>query len=170
MKSLLQYYENLVDSQALFSRNDKNMFFTALKGYNTWTSCFDNLTNGGILMRKSKFGTYIILGAFLGGAASLLDKTTRESVVGKSKKAVNTVQYYAQNKDVLKSKIEAEKEKYEIIFERISEDAAYIKDKVDDIKQLTPQVKELVTDTKEAIVESKDEYRTIAAEASQNHS
>lgn len=121
-------------------------------------------------MTKSKFGTYIILGAFLGGVVSLLDKNTREHIIGKSKKAVNTVQYYAENKDVLKSKIEAEKEKYEIIFERFSEDAAYIKEKVDDIKQLTPQVKELVTDTKEAIVESKDEYKTIAAEAIQDSS
>lgn len=121
-------------------------------------------------MKKSKFSTFIILGAFLGGAASLLDRTTREHVIGRSKKAVNTVQYYAQNKDVLKTKIEAEKEKYETIFERFSEDAAYIKEKVDDIKQLTPQVKELVTDTKEAIVESKDEYKTIAAEASQDYS
>lgn len=121
-------------------------------------------------MKKSKFSTFILLGAFLGGAASLLDRTTREHVIGKSRKAVNTVQYYAQNKDVLKSKIESEKEKYEIIFERFSEDAAYIKEKVDDIKQLTPQVKELVTDTKEAFVESKDEYQAIATEAAQAQS
>lgn len=121
-------------------------------------------------MKKSKFSTFIILGAFLGGTVSLLDRTTREHVIGKSKKAVNTVQYYAQNKDMFKSKIEAEKEKYEIIIKRFSEDAAYIKEKVEDIKQLTPQVKELVTDTKEAFVESKDEYQTIAAEAAQDHS
>lgn len=116
-------------------------------------------------MRKSKFGTYVILGALIGGAASLLDTTTREQIIGRSKKAVHMVQYYTKNKDVLKSKIEEQKEKYETIFERVSEDAAYIKEKVDDIRQLTPQIKELATDTKEAFVESKDEYKAIVAEA-----
>lgn len=116
-------------------------------------------------MGKSKFGTYMILGAIIGGAASLLDKSTREQIVGKSRKTVHMVQYYTKNKDVLKSKIEEQKEKYETIFERVSEDAAYIKEKVDDIRQLTPQIKELATDTKEAFVESKDEYKAIVAEA-----
>ena len=116
-------------------------------------------------MAKSKFGTFMVLGAIIGGAASLLDRSTREHVVGKCKKTVDMVQYCAKNKDVLKSKIEEQKEKYETIFEKVFEDAAYIKEKVDDIKQLTPQIKELVTDTKEAVVESKDEYQAIAAKA-----
>lgn len=119
-------------------------------------------------MGKSKFGTYIVLGAFLGGAVSLFDQATRERMIGKSKKAVSTVQYYAKNKDELKSKIEAEKEKYETIIERFSEDAMFIKDKVDDILQLAPQVKELVEDTKEAVVESKDGFKTVAAETAPN--
>lgn len=61
-------------------------------------------------MGKSKFGMYMILGAVIGGAASLLDKTTRENVIGKSKKAIDMVQYYSQNKDQLSSKIEEQKE------------------------------------------------------------
>lgn len=116
-------------------------------------------------MGKSKFGMYMILGAVIGGAASLLDKSTRENVIGKSKKAIDMVQYYSQNKDQLSSKIEEQKGKYEAIFEEFSKNATYIKETVEDVKQLTPQIKELVNDTKEAIVESKDEYEKIAAEA-----
>ncbi len=118
-------------------------------------------------MKKSKFGTFVLLGAVLGGIASMLDKSTRENVVGKSKRAISTLQYYGKNTDELKLKVQTEKEKYETMFEKFSEDAAYIKEKVDDIKQLTPQVKELVEDTKEAFVESKDDYKSIVTESVQ---
>lgn len=116
-------------------------------------------------MGKKKFCTFMILGAALGGAASLLDRKTREDVIGASKKTMTTVQYYAQNKEALKEKVAQEKEKYESIFEKISADAMYLKEKVDDVKDLVPQVKLLVGDTKEAIVESKDDYQAIIQEA-----
>ncbi len=115
-------------------------------------------------MQKSKFGKFIVLGALLGGAASLLDRPTRESVVGKSKKAISTIQYYGKNSEELKLKFQNEKEKYETMFSKFSEDAAYIKEKVDEIKELTPQIQELVSDTKEAFVESKDDYQAIVTE------
>lgn len=121
-------------------------------------------------MKKSKFGTFVLLGALLGGVASLLDRTTRENVIGKSKRAVSTLQYYGTNTDELKLKIQTEKEKYETMFEKFTEDAAYIKEKVDEIKHLTPQVTELVTDTKEAFAESKDEYKSIVAESDDENS
>lgn len=116
-------------------------------------------------MSKSKFGTFVFLGAVLGGVASMLDKSTRENVIEKSTCAISTVQYYGKNTDELKSKIQEKKEKYETMFEKFMDDASYIKEKVDEIKQLTPQLQELVTDTKEAFVESKDEYKSIVAES-----
>ncbi|AOV06831.1 hypothetical protein [Sporosarcina ureilytica] len=118
-------------------------------------------------MGKSKFGTYIVLGALLGGAVSLLDRSTRKQLVGKSKKMFSTVRYYSQNPDALQTKIQEKMDKYDTMYEKFSEDASYIKEKVDEIKQLTPQVKELVVDTKEAFVESKDEYKAMINEQSQ---
>lgn len=115
-------------------------------------------------MGKSKFGTFIILGAILGGAASLLDRTTREKLVDKSQKTVHYMQYYMQNKDELKLKVDEQKEKYEMILEKVSGDFAYIKEKVEEIQQVTPQIKELVADTKEALIESQDEFKAIAAD------
>lgn len=98
----------------------------------------------------------------------MLDKTTRECVIGKSKRTFSTLQYYGKNTDELKLKFQMEKEKYESMFQKFSEDATYIKEKVDEIKDLTPQVKELVTDAKEAFVESKDDYQSIVAENDDN--
>lgn len=118
-------------------------------------------------MKKSKFGTFVLLGAFLGGAASMLDTTTRNHVIGKSKRTISALQYYGKNRDELKLKVQAEKEKYESMFQRLSEDATYLKEKVDEFKDLTPQVKELVSDAKEAFVESKEDFQSIIAESTQ---
>lgn len=117
-------------------------------------------------MQKNKFGSYILIGAILGGAVSLFDRSTREQVMNKSKNIVSGVTFYSKNPDVLKSKIQEKTEKYQSIYEQFTDDATYIKDKVEELKQLTPQVKELVVDTKDAFVESKDEYKSIVQEGS----
>ena len=117
-------------------------------------------------MRKNKFGTYILIGALLGGAVSLFDRSTRMQVTNKSRNMISGVTFYSKNPDVLKSKIQEKTEKYQSIYEQFSDDATYIKEKVDELKQLTPQVKELVVDTKDAFVDSKDEYKSIVKEDS----
>ena len=117
-------------------------------------------------MRKNKFGTYILIGALLGGAVSLFDRSTRMQVTNKSRNMISGVTFYTKNPDVLKSKIQEKTEKYQSIYEQFSDDATYIKEKVDELKQLTPQVKELVVDTKDAFVDSKDEYKSIVKEDS----
>lgn len=115
-------------------------------------------------MRTNKFGMYILIGAFIGGAVSLCDRSTREQVMKKSNNIVSGIAYYSKNPDRLKSKIQEKTEKYQSIYEQFSEDASYIKEKVDELKQLTPQVKELVVDTKDTFTESKDEYKSIVNE------
>ena len=115
-------------------------------------------------MGNSKFGKFIILGAILGGAISLCDKSTRRQLKGNTNKMASQVKYYSKNPDVLKEKLQQQKDKYMSIYEQISGDATYIKNQVAELKALTPQVKELVVDTKEAFVESKEEYKEIVNE------
>ncbi|WOV83568.1 YtxH domain-containing protein [Sporosarcina jeotgali] len=112
-------------------------------------------------MGNSKLGKFILLGALLGGAAALLDRATRNSVMGTSKKAANEISYYAKNPDTLKQKLADQKDKFQAAYEQLSGDVSYIKEQVEELKALTPQVKELVTDTKETFVDSKEEYETI---------
>ena len=116
-------------------------------------------------MRKNKFGMYILIGAFIGGAVSLCDRSTREQVVKKTGSVVSGITFYSKNPDLLKLKVQEKTEKYQSIYEQFSDDASYIKEKVDELKQLTPQVKELVVDTKETFTESKDEYKSIVNES-----
>lgn len=115
-------------------------------------------------MRKNKFGTYVLLGALLGGAVSLFDKRTREEVVNQSKNIASSIRFYSGNPAVLRTKVQEKAEKYQSIYEQISDDATYIKEKVDELKQLTPQVKDIVTETKDTFTESKDEYKSLVRE------
>ena len=115
-------------------------------------------------MKKSKFGSYMILGALVGGAVSLLDRETREVAMKRSNRLFSGVRYYTENPTLLKSKVQNKAEHYQLMFEQISDDASYIKEKVDELKQLTPQVKEIVTETKETFTDSKDEYKQMVNE------
>ncbi|WP_432352827.1 YtxH domain-containing protein [Sporosarcina sp. A2] len=112
-------------------------------------------------MGNSKLGKFILLGALLGGAAALIDRSTRTTVMSNSKKAVNELSYYAKNPDTLKQKLYDQKDKFQAAYEQLSGDVSYIKEQVEELKALTPQVKELVTDTKDTFVDSKEEYETI---------
>lgn len=117
-------------------------------------------------MGINKFGKYILMGALAGAIVSLCDKSTREQVFKKSKGIVSDIRFYAKNPDVVKSKVEEKSEKYKSIYEQISNDATYLKEKVQELKQLSPQVVELVVDTKDAFTDSKDEYKSIVNESS----
>lgn len=115
-------------------------------------------------MGKSKFGTFIVLGAIAGAAISLLDRKTRESVVDTTKKVTNEVTYYTKNPSLLKERVQNEAQKYQSLYERFSEDAVFLKDKVGEFKEIAPQMKAVVSDAKDALVETKQEYNTVIQE------
>ena len=61
-------------------------------------------------------------------------------------------------------KVQEKSGKYKSLYDQFSEDAAYLKEKVNELKELSPQVKGLVVETKDAFTEAKDEYKTIVSE------
>lgn len=91
----------------------------------------------------------------------MFDRSTRYQVMRKSSAMIEQAGYYSKNPDILKQKLQQQKEKYVSIYEQFSGDATYIKHQVEELKTLTPQVKDLVVSTKEAFVDSKEEYKEI---------
>jgi gas vesicle protein len=112
----------------------------------------------------NKVGKFILIGAFAGLIISMFDRSSRHRVMNKSKGLMSDVSFYSRNTDLLKWKVQEKTEKLQLVYEQLSEDLAYIKEKVDELKTLTPQVKELVMDTKDTFVESKDGYKSIVSE------
>ncbi|MFD1864641.1 YtxH domain-containing protein [Planococcus chinensis] len=122
-------------------------------------------------MSQNKLLTGLLVGAAVGVIVSLFDRNTRNDVMNKSKKATSNAKYYAQNRDELVSTAKQQAEKVQNLYSRISEDAAYVGGKVNELKDLTPHVKEMAletkeafVDTKEALVESKDDVKAAFKE------
>ncbi|MFP3324284.1 YtxH domain-containing protein [Planococcus sp. SIMBA_160] len=122
-------------------------------------------------MSENKLMTGIVVGAAVGALVSLLDRNTREDVMDKSKRASDNAKYYASNKDELKSAFKEQAERAQNLYARISEDAAYVGGKVEQVKKLVPEVKEVAQDargavmeTKEAVVDSKEDVMSAVKE------
>jgi gas vesicle protein len=112
-------------------------------------------------MSDNKLFKGIVCGAVIGGALTMLDKNTRNTVVNKTKYAKKQMQYYSKNREELKTTIQNQVTKWKSFYEQFASDATYISQKVNEVKVMTPQVKTLLTDTKEAFVQSKEEYKSI---------
>ena len=116
-------------------------------------------------MNGNKLGKFIIMGAMVGAAVSMFDRSTRRQVSVKITEVWRKeIRFYSRNQDILRWKLQEKKEKYQSVYEQLAGDVTYIKKQIEELKALTPQVKELVVDTKDAFVESKDEYKSIASE------
>ena len=112
-------------------------------------------------MSESKFVKGMLVGAIAGAGISLFDRATREDVKFRLKTVSYDVRYYSKNREDLKLKLQEKADKLQTVYNQFTQDAQYITEKVEEIKELTPQVKTLVTDTKDAFVHSKEEYKTI---------
>ncbi|MFP7735683.1 YtxH domain-containing protein [Priestia aryabhattai] len=103
--------------------------------------------------KRNKLVEGIVIGAIIGGAISLFDKETRNSVIQGSKKLKDKTTTLIQHPELVTDTV---KEKYETIrttIEQVSEDVSFVAGKVEKLKETTPQVMEIVNDTKEAFVE-----------------
>ncbi|PIC64514.1 hypothetical protein CSV79_06030 [Sporosarcina sp. P13] len=112
-------------------------------------------------MGSNKLGTFIVGGALLGAAVSMLDRTTRQQTVTLARTSFEKAMYYKENPDVMKKQLQEKKDQMQTLFEQVKDDVEYVKSQVDEIKTLTPQVKEMFADTKEAFTDSKSEYEQI---------
>lgn len=117
-------------------------------------------------MSSSKFGRYVLGGAILGAAVSMLDRATRQQVTTTARVSYEKALYYKENPDIVKDEFQGKKEKVQTLIDQVKGDVGYIKSQVDEIKTLTPQVKEMFADTKAAIADSKSEYEQIVEDDS----
>ncbi|MGG3448653.1 hypothetical protein [Domibacillus aminovorans] len=95
-------------------------------------------------MGKSKFFVSVAVGAAVGGVIALLDRNTRNEMSSWAQYLValakDPEQLTASSRELI--------DRATTTAQKINEDVAFIKDKVDNLKELTPEVKELVNETK----------------------
>ncbi|MED3625227.1 YtxH domain-containing protein [Neobacillus thermocopriae] len=111
------------------------------------------------MTRKNYFWKGIFLGAIAGGAISLLDRETRETMKENVQKVSGKVSYLVQNRAEIVNQMKDTVAKLKSTFEQVNEDVAFIMDKVEDLRELTPKVTDAIKDTKESFTPTADSER-----------
>ena len=101
-------------------------------------------------MAKSKLLPYVAIGAIVGAAISMLDKTTRDHTISTVKNAKNTVTYYAQNRGELENLITSKVEQIQTLYTNNQESINSVLTGIQDSKALPETVLSMVNETKEA--------------------
>lgn len=104
-----------------------------------------------------KFWKGILLGAIAGGAISLLDRETRNSVVESCKSGAKNVTHFVTHPSEVAEKLKNTTTQLRTTVEKVSEDVSFIAEKVEEIREVTPTVVGIVQDTKEAFTHDHDE-------------
>ena len=101
-------------------------------------------------MAKSKLLPYVSIGAIVGAAISMIDKTTRDHTISTVKNAKNTVTYYAQNRGELENLITSKVEQIQTLYTNNQESINSVLTGIQDSKALPETVLSMVNETKEA--------------------
>jgi gas vesicle protein len=100
---------------------------------------------------SKRFWMGMVLGALAGGAVSLLEKSTRQAVKEDFSKVSSGVSYVVKNPNEFLEDIKDAANKVRSTVEQVTEDVAFIAEKVEEIRDVPPEVTELVKGTKETL-------------------
>mgnify|MGYP003498890989 FL=1 len=101
-------------------------------------------------MAKSKLLPYVAIGALVGAAISMLDKSTRDHTISTVKNATSTVKYYAKNRGELENLIASKMEQVQTIYANNQEMLNSVLTTAQDAKVLPDTLLGMVNETKEA--------------------
>lgn len=108
--------------------------------------------------KNSQFTKAVLLGALAGAVISLFDKDTRSSVVVNGRSFASGVKNFLLHPDGVLNQVKEATGTMRSTVEKISDDVAFIADKVDEFKEVPSQLVKMVIDTKESFEQDKGSY------------
>ena len=108
-------------------------------------------------MNNTKFWKGVLFGAIAGGAISLFDRHTRKVVFENCQETAGKITYYVKNPGEAANCVKESTRKIRSTIEEVSEEIAFIAEKVDELREVTPQVADILKDTKVAFLEERRE-------------
>lgn len=85
-------------------------------------------------MKKTIFTKSVVIGAFIGGALSLLHKPTRQEVVQRVSSTSKTVYNFASSPNLLVEDLQNKKQSMMETYETISRDVHFVLEKINEFK------------------------------------
>jgi len=107
-------------------------------------------------MAQSKLLASIIVGAAVGAAISMFDRTTRQKTIATTKRMKESVSYYASHRSELQDLIEEKVLAAKVLCDTVSENVNTLAEKVDEFKELPSTIQGMVNDTKSAFSSDKE--------------
>lgn len=107
----------------------------------------------------------ILLGALAGGALSLLDKPTRHAVTKSIQNTSTQVGHVLKDPSVLVEKVKATSAQMRETARQVSDDVTFIKEKVEELTEVTPQVMDMVKETKDSFSKGGHTYVESTSES-----
>ncbi|MEG0261392.1 MAG: YtxH domain-containing protein [Lysinibacillus sp.] len=101
-------------------------------------------------MARSKLLASVIVGAAVGAALSMLDRTTREKTIETTKRVTNTISYYAANREELQQLIQEKVEAAQTLYENATENVEMFAEKIEEVIGSPTTVQSVMSDTKSA--------------------
>ncbi|ATP41869.1 hypothetical protein CSE16_18595 [Solibacillus sp. R5-41] len=110
-------------------------------------------------MGKSKLLPFVVVGALVGAAISMLDKGTRQHTVETSKKVKDTVTYYAENREELMGLVESKVQQAQTLYSSVNNNVQTLLQGQDpnELKTLPSTIQSLVSETIQAFSKKDDQ-------------
>ncbi|WP_163100732.1 YtxH domain-containing protein [Peribacillus alkalitolerans] len=119
--------------------------------------------------RKNRLLQGIMLGALAGAAMSLMSRDTRSSVVSGTKQYSKELQSFIKNPNDFFDRLKETSGRIRKTVQQISDDVAFISQKVEEIKDVPPQVASMVKETKEAFISHDEQDAPEANQRQEQH-
>lgn len=100
-----------------------------------------------MMSHSNKFLKGIVIGALVGGAISLLDKQTRQTVMANCRRQREKLVSVVKNPENVVNQLRDTTGKIKSSVNQVTEDIIFITEKVNELTELTPQVSNLVKET-----------------------
>ncbi|MFJ7669334.1 YtxH domain-containing protein [Lysinibacillus sp. NPDC097195] len=108
-------------------------------------------------MGQSKLLASIVIGAAVGAAISMFDRTTRQKTVATTKRMKESVSYYASHRSELQDLLEEKVLAAKVLCDTVSENVNTLAEKVDEFKDFPSTIQGMISDTKSAFTSSDKE-------------
>lgn len=95
------------------------------------------------------FWKSVFAGAIVGGAISLLNGETRKAVIHNIQKGYKGVSYAVKHPNETLDQVKETSQKLRSTIQQVGDDIAFIKEKVNELQEVTPSVVSIIKETKE---------------------
>ncbi|MDQ0231652.1 YtxH domain-containing protein [Metabacillus malikii] len=104
------------------------------------------------MSNENKLLKGMVIGAIVGAAVSMFDKNTRQAVLQSSKSMCSSLTQYVKQPTKLTTDVKRKVDTVRDTVQEVSDDLAFINEKVNELKESSPHVIHMLQETKDKLI------------------